>query len=166
VVTSTVPSRGSKRPSRSPFSSSSSSNNSPATPLHRRSSRNFHEQFHELATSFSGNSCNLRLTHPPSNPSFSKTVKNPFANRSKPPEVLDDRCFGHPHGNFAFVPSMTTTASTKRYIGCKNDRSIMARISDKATRTKTTSNQPALANGAESGRAPRLIVAWVIAAFA
>jgi hypothetical protein len=83
----------------------------------------------------------LRLTHPPSNPSFSKTVKNPFDDRSKPPEVLDDRCFTQPHGNFAFVPSMTTSARTKRYMGCKNERSIIARISDKATRTTTTINQ-------------------------
>jgi hypothetical protein len=55
--------------------------------------------------------------------------------------MLDDRCFCHPHGNFAFVPSMTTSASTKRYMGCKNERSIIARISDKTTRTKTTINQ-------------------------
>src|SRR5215831_567453 len=44
----------------------------------------------------------------------------------------------HPHGNFVFVPYMTTSASTKRYMGCKIARSAIARISDKTIRTRAT----------------------------
>src|SRR6516162_6607339 len=44
----------------------------------------------------------------------------------------------HPHGNFVFVPYMTTSASTNRYMGCKIWRSVIARISDKTIRTRAT----------------------------
>ena len=44
----------------------------------------------------------------------------------------------HPHGNFVFVPYMTTSASTNKYMGCKIWRSVIARISDKTIRTRAT----------------------------
>jgi hypothetical protein len=44
-------------------------------------------------------------------------------------------------GNLTDVPTMTTRASTSRYIGDRNDRSITAKIKDKATRTSMTMSQ-------------------------
>ena len=44
-------------------------------------------------------------------------------------------------GNLTDVPTMTTRASTSRYIGDRNDRSITARIKDKAIRTSMTMSQ-------------------------
>jgi hypothetical protein len=76
--------------------------------------------------------------------SFPITLQQPQGTARRPVEAacrpLVERGFCHSQGNFTFVPSMTTIAKTKRYIGCKSVRSIIARMSDKAIKTRTTTN--------------------------
>ena len=47
---------------------------------------------------------------------------------------------------------MTTIAKTKRYIGCKSVRSIIARISDKAINTRTLLRGPTVTGSGGTGR--------------
>ena len=57
------------------------------------------------------------------------------------------RSFRQTQGGFAFVPSMTTSAKTNRYKGCRSERSMIARMIDKATKTKTATPQGFLMTG-------------------
>jgi hypothetical protein len=47
----------------------------------------------------------------------------------------------HYQGNLTEVPTMTTSARTRRYIGERNERSMIARMTESTTSTTTTMSQ-------------------------